>query len=240
MSDFDFLTTRSAEWSGNIPPAPQWTDRGDLFYVELQENEKLPLELIEAIPSVTSGPLVEKRKCTIDGRLVAVKTMDTYGNKATFTKLREEVEILRSLKHYHGLRTLGCYTQDDDFSIVAEPLAMCDLYTYLNYPSSVKAKKMKDLCGPRESFLPRIMGCLAHGLQYIHKEPRSQHMSDEGKMIRHRDITPANILLDGPRVLYADFGLSKFFTTTQRASSGPSHKTAMVKTNPRVSKLAVR
>lgn len=82
---------------------------------------------------------MEKRKCT-DGRLVAVKRVDTNQNKMTNTKLNEEVEILRSLKHYHSLRTLGCYTQGDYFSIVMEPFAMCDLYTYLSFPSSARVK----------------------------------------------------------------------------------------------------
>ena len=57
---------------------------------------------------------MEKCKCT-DGRLVAVNKMDTNQNKMSNTKLNEEVEILRSLKHYHSLRTLGCYIQGGPF-----------------------------------------------------------------------------------------------------------------------------
>lgn len=204
-----------------MPSSTQWTDRGDVFHVDFTENEKLPLDLLDTIAQTTIGGVVEKRQCTIDGRLVAVKKMDTNRNETTNNELNKEVNILRSLKHYHSVRVLGSYTQGDSFSIVMEPVATCDLNTYLAWPSSAKAKKQEAHCGPRDSFLPRIMGCLAHGLQYLHKE----------KKIRHRDITPGNILLDGPRVLYADFGISEFFTATQTGSSGPSRKTDMVKTN---------
>ena len=206
-----------------MPPLPQWTDHGNGFYVKFNEYEKLPLELLDYIGHITQGGVVEKRRCTMNGSLVAVKKLDTYREDKINTELHTEVEILRSLKHYHCIRTLGCYTQGDSFSIVTEPVAVCDLDTYLSKPSSVKAEKMEKVCGSRDSFLPKIMGCLAHGLQYIHKEPRARPWSDEEKMVRHRDISLGNILLDGRRVLYADFGHSKFFTETRTGSSGTSH-----------------
>ena len=77
MSQIDFLTTRSAEWSHGIPSSTQWTDRGDVFHVDFTENEKLPLDLLDTIAQPTVGGVVEKRRCAIDGRLVAVKKMDT-------------------------------------------------------------------------------------------------------------------------------------------------------------------
>lgn len=227
MPELSGLTTRSAEWSQNIPPAPEWTNWGNILYAEFNSDEQLPLLLMDAVPK-TSYSLVEKRQCE-NGSIVAVEKIDIFLTKIITTELINKVQILRSLKHYHSRRTLGCYTYSDFLSIVMEPWAVCDLRYYLSYPSSRRVRRMEDRYGPREKFLPKIMGCLAHGLQYIHKEPRTQHENELEKMIRHRDITPSNILLDGTRVLYADFGLSKFFPPTQRGSSGPSRKTIMVR-----------
>lgn len=214
-----------------MPSPSQWTDRGDGFYVEFEEDEKLPLELLESVAPISLGGILEKRQTTIDRKLVAVKKMPTHQNEALNITPNTEVEILRSLKHYHCVRILGCYTQGDFFNIVMEPYAICDLNTYLSQSSNLGIKEVETRCGPRASLLPRIMGCLAHGLQYIHYGPRVQHNCGEEEMIRHRDITLGNILLDGPRILYTDFGLSKICTATQTGSTGPSRKTNMVEIN---------
>ena len=231
MAESAFLTTKATLWSRRKLPSPPWTDRHDAFDKEYGENEELPLKFIDNIGLPGRG--VEKRR-TMDGteREVAVKRMYTYGDRPINDKLQHEVTVLRSLNHYHCVSILGTFIRGDFFNIVMEPCAKCDLHTYLSEPASNTVKSMEKLCGRRLLFLPRIMGCLAHGLQYLHKEPRAQYNSDEGKVIRHRDITPANIVLDGSRVLYTDFGLSKFVTATKTSSSGPSPKTLMVKTAP--------
>lgn len=229
MAETSFLTTRTTEWSRGRSPSPLWTDPGDDFHKDFEEGQELPLEILGTISG--PGSVMEKRRMR-DGTLVAVKKLDTYQDDKRTKKLKNEVEVLRSLEHYHIVRILGTYTQEDSFSMVMKPCAWCNLYTYLSEPTSAAVKKMEDHCGPRDLFLPRIMGCLAHGLQYVHKEPRAQHNSDKDRLVRHRDIHPWNIVLDGPRVLYTDFGLSKFFTATQTGSSGPSHKMPMVKTIP--------
>ena len=198
---------------------PPWTDRSDGFHVEYEEDEDVPLQSRELIASAGDGGCVEKYYSTKLDMNVAVKRMETYSKTPTNNKLSNEVDILRDLKHYHSIRILGSYTHQDWFNMLMEPVALCDLNNYLVNTSSVKVRNIEPICGPRASFLPKIMGCLAHGLHYIHKEPR----------VRHRDIKPANILLDGSRVLFADFGISKLFTETQTGTSGPSSKTMMVR-----------
>lgn len=212
-----FLTTRATYWDARIPQdKPQWTDKGDGFYVAYEDEEQLPLTYSHAI-NATTGVLVEAHR-TNDGRLVAIKKMETSSDKEVNERLDAEVKILRQVKHFHSVSILGSYIHQDWFSIVMDPVATCDLQQYLRNTTSRKISKMESLCGPRTAFLPRIMGCLAHGLHYIH----------ENSSIRHRDIKPVNILLDGKRVLFADFGLSKVYTETRRGTSGPSPKTPMV------------
>ena len=230
MAESDFLTTKSTEWSRDKSPSSLWEEDG-VWHKDFEENEKLPLDHLDSIGPLSIGGVMEKRQ-TEDGRLVAVKKMNTYGDRDINNKLTREVEILRSLKHFHSVSLLGTYTKPDSFSAVMEPCATCDLDTYLSQPKSNAFESITKRYGSPDSFLPKIMGCLAHGLQYLHKERRVQYDTDEGKVVRHRDITPRNMVLDGPRVLYTDFGLSAFVTATRTGSSGSSHKTLTVKATP--------
>ena len=164
MAESDFLTTKSTVWSRDKTPFPPWNKAGVLDK-EFGENEKVPLEFINSIACLSRGGVVEQRR-TEDGMLVAVKKMDTYGKADINEELRREVEILRSLKHYHSVSLLGTFIQGDCFNIVMEPCATCDLYTFLSQPLSTGFKNITAHHGPQEFFLPKIMGCLAHGLQY--------------------------------------------------------------------------
>ncbi|KAL8816694.1 MAG: hypothetical protein Q9191_008286, partial [Dirinaria sp. TL-2023a] len=213
MSEVAFLTTRTKRWSDRMPATPpQWTTQGDGFYLQFGEaDDAVPLEHVKKL-----GNNVYKKKCKETHEEVAVKEMDKPSPETT-VELHKEVEILRALKHYHCIRVLGCYTHQDWFFIVTHPVAHCDLKHYLSEPESTRKNDLEAICGPRARFLPRIMGCLANTLHYIHQDP----------MIRHRDIQPENILIKGKRVLFADFGLSKTYTATQSGSSGTSAKTPM-------------
>ena len=217
----DFLITKSTDWSNKwLNDAPAWTDRGDGYNVEYGEGEKAPLEHKEFIASAGEGGCVEECYCPRLGRKVAVKKVSTEGIKKTNDELTKEMSHLLTVRHYHCIQVRGSYIRGDWFNIVMEPVATCDLRTYLRHEdSSPKIRNMEQLCGPRAVFLPTIMGCLAHGLHYLHQKPK----------LRHRDIKPANILLNGRTVLFADFNLSKVFTETQSGTSGPSRKTQMVR-----------
>ena len=231
MAESDFLTTKSTEWSRDKSLSPLWKKDG-AWHKVFAKKEKPPLVLIESIAPLSATGVVEKRDLE-NGRFVAVKKMNTFGNVDSNNQLTREAEILLSLKHYHCVSLLGTYIHGDSYNIVMEPCAQCDLYTYLSEPSSDVVKEITMDYGSQDTFLPKIMGCLAHGLQYLHKVPRMRYDTDDGaKVVRHKDITPSNIVLDGRRVLYTDFGLSAFVTATQTGSSGPSHKTKMVKATP--------
>lgn len=219
----EFLTTRTTQHSHAMPvKPPQWTTRGDGFYVKFNDDEKPPLEVEDHLGDVSKGGRVDRSRCTETNQVVAVKSIITRSQNSTNTTLNNEVEILRPLRHYHSIRILGCYIHRDHFAIVMQPAAVCDLSTYLEYTDSYGAKKIEQEVGPRKQCLAKIMGCLAHGLQYIHNKQRARHKNDNDPMVRHRDIKTSNILLDGPRIVFADFGISKVFTETKTGTSGKS------------------
>ena len=64
------------------------------FTWTLQKIEKLPLDLLDTIAQPTVGGVEEKRRYAIDGRLVAVKKLDTDGNETINTELNEATNIL--------------------------------------------------------------------------------------------------------------------------------------------------
>jgi serine/threonine protein kinase len=177
------------------------------------------LEHVDFIASAGDGGFVEECYSSELDKNVAVKKADTHSKGDTNEKLAREVINLRTVRHWHCVQILGSFIWKDWFNIIMEPVAICDLRTYLMHGGpSHKLREMESSCGPRTVFLPTTMGCLAHALSYLHEDPR----------LRHRDIKPANILLDKRRVLFTDCGLSKTFTDTESGTSGPSAKTPMV------------
>ena len=221
VAGVDIPITKSTDWSNKKLNDPRkWTDRGNGFVVEYAVDEKVPLEHREDIAEVGVGGIVQECYCPMLRKGVAVKKVTTRGKKKANDDLTKEVGYLRTVRHYHCVQVLGSYIRGSFFCIVMEPVATCDLREYLEHDGPPhKIRKMEEQCGPRTAFLPRLMGCLAHGLHYLHQKSK----------LRHRDIKPANILLDGPTVLFTDFNLSKVFTETQTGTSGPSLKTLMVR-----------
>jgi len=223
------LTTRAQIWSDSMPETPPpWIDRGDGFNLEFGEDEERPLRWMNNMASPGNDVIVDQYECTKNKQRVAIKSMKTFSTPATINTLNKEVRILRRLKHYHSIRALGSYTHQDRLYIITQPAALCDLREYLVEDNSTKTQKLIKSYGPRSDFLPRLMGCLAHGLQYIHG--RKGATSTSGAQVRHRDIKPTNILLDGGRVVFADFGISREYTLTQTGTTGPSYEITMMVT----------
>lgn len=97
------------------------------------------------------------------------------------------------------------------FGILLKPAATSDLERLILRYYDNKFDASQD-CKPRKWLRPIFLnafGCLSIGLAYIHR-----------RNIRHKDVKPANILYerafndDGPRLLWADFGLAYDFNAT--------------------------
>jgi serine/threonine protein kinase len=107
---------------------------------------------------------------------------------------RKEAGIVQRLRHAHVISVLGVVMQPSSIGMLMLPVADCDLSDFFakctddGYPTD------------RLALLAQWFACLSNSLTYIHSQGS-----------RHKDIKPANILVQGDLVYYTDFGLAKDF-----------------------------
>lgn len=106
-----------------------------------------------------------------------------------------EIRAMRKLRHPHYIRLIASYTTEKVVGILMSPVADCNLHEFLGQISDTT-----DLQARREmqDQLARFFGCLSQAVANLH--------CSHG--IRHRDIKPKNILVQGRKVLLADFGIA--------------------------------
>ncbi|GJW57132.1 kinase-like domain, phloem protein 2-like protein [Tanacetum coccineum] len=140
-----------------------------------------------------------KRKST-----VAIKRISNRVDKQGEQGFLAEIEMLSNCKHQNVVSLLGFCDEGDEMILVYEHISNGSLDAYLG-----DHDKLINL-----TWAQRMQICLdiAHGLNYIHTSTKDK------KMIIHRDIKSANILLDDNWVAkIGDFGLSKLNNTNQQS-----------------------
>ena len=135
---------------------------------------------------------VDKVYSQLGNRIYARKRIQRgHTFKQDGQKLRNfqnELRVLQKLHHPHLIKFVGSYTDPDWVGLIMWPVAKSNLQTYL------------EIANPDTSAaeLRSFFGCLAEAVTYLHKEN-----------IRHKDIKPANILVDQGKIWITDFGISK-------------------------------
>ncbi|EMC93918.1 hypothetical protein BAUCODRAFT_36371 [Baudoinia panamericana UAMH 10762] len=117
-----------------------------------------------------------------------------YHPKARALTLRE-IDTLQRLDHPHVPHFVAAYYKQErrSWNILMTPVAQINLRDFLADPQRWP-KKRKSLI--------KWFACLASAVEYLH-----------GVSCRHKDIKPANILINKNDILLSDFGTSHHFET---------------------------
>jgi len=121
---------------------------------------------------------------------------ETLNSPPDTDRIKNELEILRRLKHPHLIQFVGYYILGHQFHMLMSPVADGNLGDLLRH-SKVTAYSSLD---SRKGKLLKWMECLKSAVAYLHSH-----------FIQHKDIKPQNILVKGSQIFLADFGNATHF-----------------------------
>jgi serine/threonine protein kinase len=239
-------TTLGQLWALQNPPSPipPWwkpesrspaLDGFDLVYSEGEIPDWIIDKRLYTHPQnhirVESARLLNESK-----QEVAIKEFDTPDDHNTRRLMAEEINTVRRLHHIHVVRIAGSYEIPGRIGFFMLPRADNDLHDLLSLPFTktpqpLRLQALQRAWGmPLTDYLATTIGCLANALMYLHsKEKPENHLQGEDKLVKHKDIKPHNILIDGDRIVLADFGISRVVSEGNTTTQGPTSTTNRVK-----------
>ncbi|KAL1612648.1 hypothetical protein SLS60_000877 [Paraconiothyrium brasiliense] len=138
----------------------------------------------------------------------ARKTLKNREHSA-IEELKNEVDVLKKLRHPHIIRFVDSIQKGDRMSILLSPVAETTLAAWLDTKLQNKPEGLSET-------IVTMMGCLASSIRYLH---------EQRPVVKHMDIKPQNILVkqgEGvPHVFLSDFGVSSIGDITANSKTMP-------------------
>ncbi|OAG07960.1 kinase-like protein, partial [Paraphaeosphaeria sporulosa] len=203
-------------------------------HLEIQDKEVLPYKLVRNLGHGASAS-VELVLDQNTKKVYARKVFkNVYGRTLKDVKqhFRNEIRIMRRLSSgHHVVNLYATYLAGRELALILDPAAdggdlaeFMQGYDDLQQELSDSRKHSGTVHSNGSDLhqivqlerrriemlttLKRAFGCLASGLEFIHKQT-----------IRHKDIKPQNILIHQGNVLYTDFGFSLDHSTRGRSTT---------------------
>ncbi|KAM7209940.1 leucine-rich repeat receptor-like protein kinase [Rhypophila decipiens] len=127
-----------------------------------------------------------------------------------FKDIQKEISIMKRLKHTHIVQFSGSYICRNLFYVLLTPVAEENLASFFRRTQALAPRSPERTLACRKML--RWPTCLFRALDYVHS-----------MRVRHKDIKPANILIEGDRILLTDFGISNdFLDLTTSKTDGPA------------------
>lgn len=155
-------------------------------------EDVVPFEAQGLLGEGTFG-VVDQVKSTLTGSVYARKRIKRSDRRSMYRKMEifeKEASTMKRLQHQHVVKLVGSYTDPVYAAFIVYPVADSNLKEFLDATAA-------DPTLQALSTLRSFFGCLANGLEYMHRQ-----------LVRHKDIKPMNILVKGKTVLYTDFGIA--------------------------------
>jgi serine/threonine protein kinase len=229
-------TTPGALWARHNqkePIARWWTPHNETGYdVEYAEGQEKDWEEGLELGSGAVGFVHRVHLGGKNGVVVARKQFRLRGRaqEAVRVSIKTEIDCIRQLHHIHVVEIVGSYVTPEELGFFMRPCAratLADLLDLGNTPNFQKELEQDSWGGKSlPDFLASTVGCLANGLMYLHGR------LGEDKAVKHKDIKPDNILIDGDRVVLADFDISKIVELHNTTSDGVTGRTKKVSWYP--------
>ncbi|KAK1425064.1 hypothetical protein QVD17_20408 [Tagetes erecta] len=158
-----------------------------MFNLTVADSDMVDYHVIELVGEGSFGQVYKGRR-KFTGQTVAMKFILKNGrSEKDIQNLRQEIEILRKLKHDNIIQMLDSFETPQQFCVVTE-FAQGELYEVIE----------DDRC-LSENEVQKIAKQLVRALHYLHSN-----------RIIHRDMKPQNILIcSGGVVKLCDFGFAR-------------------------------